>query len=117
MTSIESILTRELDLRFIDARNIATEARIALGIEGYPSKDHINLIRDEAVRIFQRKSLDERRNMQRMNSDFEAMKIPAGSRSPTMMEGSSSMDSTSDHISISSEDSSRRSGIRGLFRR
>ena len=32
--TIESILTRELELRFIDARALATEARVSLGIHG-----------------------------------------------------------------------------------
>jgi len=101
MPSIESILTRELDLRFIDARTIATEARIALGIEGYPSKEHITMIRDEAVRIFESKSSEDQKAMQRMHHEFEAIKIPGGS-----LAGS---DTGSDNQSVTS-DASRVTG-------
>ena len=42
MLSVESLLTRELNLRFIDARMLVTEARITLGIEGYPDRDQVD---------------------------------------------------------------------------
>ena len=117
MTSIESILTRQLDLRFIDARTLATEARIALAIEGYPSKDDIHMIVAEAVKIFQQKSLDEQQSMQQLHWNLEAIKFPNGA-----MSIGESMDSASDHSSVnssslSSDVSGRLSVIRSLFRR
>jgi hypothetical protein len=120
MTSIESMLTRQLDLRFIDARTLATEARIALGIEGYPSKDDIHTIVNEAVKIFQQKSLEEQRSMQELHWNLEAIKCPNGAMSSF---GESSIDSASDHSSVNSSsvasDTSgrRRGGIRNMFRR
>jgi hypothetical protein len=37
--TVEALLAREVMIRrFIDARFIATEARIGLGIHGYPTK-------------------------------------------------------------------------------
>ena len=117
MSSIESMLTRQLDLRFIDARTLATEARIALGIEGYPAKEDINTIVAKAVHIFQQKSLDEQQSMQRLHWNLEAIKFPNGA-----MSIGESVDSASDHASVdssslSSDVSGRRSVIRSLFRR
>ena len=120
MTSIESMLTRQLDLRFIDARTLANEARIALGIEGYPSRDEIHRIVGEAVDIFQHKSLDEQQSMQRLHWNLEAIKFPNGA----MSRNEESMDSTSEHSSVtsssaslSSDVSGRRGVMRSLFRR
>lgn len=115
MPSVESLLTRSLDLRFIDARNIAAEARLSLGIDGYPSEDQVYQLRDEAVRIFQSKSQEEQRKMRRQNWDLEAVKIPAGSMSMSDYMDSGGSDSGS-VTSGSSETSSRR-GLRGMFRR
>ena len=120
MSSIESMLTRQLDLRFIDARTLANEARIALGIEGYPSRDEIHRIVGEAVDIFQHKSLDEQQSMQRLHWNLEAIKFPNGA----MSRNEESMDSTSEHSSVtsssaslSSDVSGRRGVMRSLFRR
>ena len=116
---VESLLTRELDLRFIDARALATEARISLGVEGYPSRDQVADLRREAIRIFQTKSIDEQRALQKLNMDFEAIKFPAGS----VASASSSVDGSADSCEESSETgcsrhgANRRNGIRSFFRR
>lgn len=78
-TSIESFLTRELDLRFIDARTIATEARVSLGILGYPSSDQIAQVREEAIRIFHSKSGGDQRALRQLNMELvEALKNTSG---------------------------------------
>ena len=113
MSTIESFLTRELDVRFIDARFIATEARISLGIEGYPTRDQVELLREEGIRIFRNKSPEEQRALQKLNLDLEAVKMPAGSMSR-------SVSSSSDLNSIVSFEADGRRGsvIRTrLFRR
>lgn len=116
--SLESILTRELDLRFIDARTIATEARLSLGIQGYPTQDQISDIRDEAIRIYRSKPMQEQRTLQEMNMELETIKTPA-MRSLSV----ASTSSNSDLLSITSEmegSSSRRrssGGLMGIFRR
>ena len=51
--SVESTLTRELDIRFIDARVLTTEAKLNLGIEGYPSLEQTSELIAEATRIFE----------------------------------------------------------------
>lgn len=106
-TSIESLLTRELDVRFIDARAIATEARVSLGIQGYPSPDQLCQVRDEALRIYRSKSIQEQHTLQRLNMDLEAVKIPAGSSRRSSRTASSSSEelstsSTSDLESLNS---------------
>lgn len=79
MTSVESILTRQLDLRFIDARMITAEAKLSLGIDGYPSQHQIRDLQDEAVRIFYTKSKEERATMKQLNFQLESIKTPTGS--------------------------------------
>ena len=67
--SVESTLTRELNIRFIDARAIATEAKLNLGIDGYVSNEQMQLaVVNEATRIFeQEKSQTDRIAMQVIN--------------------------------------------------
>ncbi len=106
-------MSRDLDLRFIDARDIAAEARIVLGIQGYPSKDQAPLILDEAIRIFHSKSDKEQHHLRQMNWELEAIKLSAGSQS------SSDWIDSSDRNSITSDvvRSNTRRGIMGIFRR
>ena len=74
--SIESKLTRELEIRFIDARSIATEAKLNLGVDGYASlPDQIDAIQQEAMRIFnQEKTERERMSMRILNSRLNTIK-------------------------------------------
>jgi hypothetical protein len=79
--SVESYLTRELDIRFIDARNIVTEAKVSLGIRGYPSKDQLKELTLESMRLFEIRPEAQKTSMRRMSSDLESVKIPVGSLS------------------------------------
>ena len=80
--SIESTLTRELEIRFIDARAIATEAKLNLGIEGYTSQDQSNAIQQEAMRIFtQDKSERERMGMRILSSRLNSIRTSSSIRS------------------------------------
>ena len=74
--SIESKLTRELEIRFIDARSIATEAKLNLGVDGYASSpDQIDAIQQEAMRIFnEEKTERERMSMRILNSRLNTIK-------------------------------------------
>lgn len=72
--SIESYLTRELDIRFIDARDLTNEARMSLGIVGYPNKKELRGLREEALRIFHSRPENHKINMRRLSYDLEAMK-------------------------------------------
>jgi hypothetical protein len=75
--TVESILTRELDICFIDARHMVTEAKIILGIHGYPSKDQERELREEAIKIFGQRPQETQNTMRRLSADLEAIKIPA----------------------------------------
>ena len=116
--SVESLLTRDLDLRFIDARTFATEARVVLGIDGYPSSDQVYEVRDEAIRIFATKSEKEKQALRRMNWELEAAKSPTGS--VALSDYYDAGISSSDCGSIQSMTSSRsgrgnKGGLRGIL--
>ena len=115
MPYVESLLARELDLRFIDARNIAAEARIVLGIEGYPTKEQGILIFEESVRIFQTKSNKEQNLLRQKNWELESVKMSSSSSS-----GSDWLDAGSEHRTTSkserpSKSHKRTGGILGMF--
>ncbi len=101
--TVESFLTRELDIRFIDARNIVTEAKITLGVNGYPSKDQERQLREEAIKIFQQRPGEAQTTMRRLSADLEAIKIPAGSQSSRVSTATSN-----DEDSFASEEVSSR---------
>jgi hypothetical protein len=72
--TIEAALTRELGIRFIDARCLANEARLREGIEGYPTEQQKALLLKTALVIFHEKSEDERFAMIQLNDDLESVK-------------------------------------------
>ena len=52
-TNVESLLVRKLRIRFIDARTIATEAKLNLGLSGYISNEQdVQRVFDESIKIF-----------------------------------------------------------------
>lgn len=89
--SVESFLTRELDIRFIDARNIVSEAKVNLGIHGYPTKHQIDDIRDESLRDFGTRSEDSKSAMKQLKTELEAVKVPRRSLSSGLSENSSNV--------------------------
>jgi len=72
--TVESFLTRELDIRFIDARRIAAEARVSLGIHGYPSKDELRALRREAMRLFEERPENVKMALRELNNELEELK-------------------------------------------
>eukprot|EP00339_Tiarina_fusa_P027815 CAMPEP_0117061620 /NCGR_PEP_ID=MMETSP0472-20121206/42898_1 /TAXON_ID=693140 ORGANISM="Tiarina fusus, Strain LIS" /NCGR_SAMPLE_ID=MMETSP0472 /ASSEMBLY_ACC=CAM_ASM_000603 /LENGTH=145 /DNA_ID=CAMNT_0004780367 /DNA_START=125 /DNA_END=560 /DNA_ORIENTATION=+ len=118
--TVEHSITRELNIRFIDARSIATQARINLGYYGYPNKDEEQIIREEACRIFQSDfSEDDRYAMSQSRTDLEAAKMDGqtkrGESSSSSLSSESSLDSSTrtcmsrSSTTTSSSSSSRRS--------
>jgi hypothetical protein len=102
--AVEHYLTRELDIRFIDARTIATEARLNLGLHGYPTKAEEQEIREEAHRIFQSSRLEKDRSVMReLSSNLEAAKMPLTTSRTT---SASRRSSTCSASTISSADCS-----------
>ena len=116
--TIESFLTRELDIRFIDARSIATEAKINLGIHGYPTKDQQEAIQEEACRIFNSQPHDAQYAMRQLSADLQAAKFSscgmsdAGSSCGNDDAGSFA---ESDELSSSYRSTSSRSSLKSMI--
>ena len=72
--SVEAFLTRELSIRFIDARELANEARVNLGLQGYPNKDQQRKIKSQAIKIFSSLSEEEKLAMHQMNETLDSIK-------------------------------------------
>jgi hypothetical protein len=94
--TVESFLTRELQVRFIDARTLATEAKLNLGVHGYPSEDQKQGIIKEAVYIFQQRPEQVQATMKRLSTSLDAVKTPRNGK------GSSDMDADSSHTTRTS---------------
>ena len=128
--TVESYLTRKFDIRFIDARCIANEAKVNLAIDGYPTKEQQMLIRREACKIFCDRSDISKDTMRRLSATLdEVIKINPGSSSSsyssdtasTSMESSSGDDGEStrsiDPLGVGSNTtSSGKRGISNMFR-
>ena len=110
MMTIETILTRELNIRFIDARELGCQAKLNLGIVGYAADQQTkSMLVQEAIRIFQlERSASAKDVMRKLNNDLETLKraIPLHSSSSQMSCVKEDDTTLSDH-SMSS-DSTRR---------
>ena len=89
-TTIEATLTRELGIRFIDARQLATQARLQLGVKGYPSNEMKQELIQLAMEMFQQDLSEEKRHeLQYTNAKFQMVKDelsrPGGSVSPSVV--------------------------------
>jgi hypothetical protein len=72
--SVESFLSRELNVRFIDARMFVTEAKLALGVEGYYGEEQEAGLIKEAMRIFEKLPLEEKVAMRRLRKSLDFVK-------------------------------------------
>jgi hypothetical protein len=72
--TIEGALTHDLDIRFIDARMLALEAKVNLGVEGYHGAEQHEQILEEALKIFAGRPDEVRNTMLERNANFEAAK-------------------------------------------
>ena len=72
--SVESIITRELDIRFIDARHMVAEAKMKMGIQGYPTEQQKAALKNEVIKIFRQCPLQEQVAMVRMSTELESLK-------------------------------------------
>eukprot|EP00934_Nitzschia_sp_Nitz4_P008223 Nitzschia sp. Nitz4//scaffold266_size26515//20124//20510//NITZ4_008260-RA/size26515-processed-gene-0.12-mRNA-1//-1//CDS//3329544877//8213//frame0 len=117
--TIEGFLVRELDITFLDARSITNEAKVALGIEGYPSSDQYQPLQEEALRLFQGRPENEKLAMRKRNWNMEAVKISSGSLSlsHTRDAGNSEDSEASDDFSMASSNRLGRSEHKSMGRR
>ena len=85
--TVESFLTREFDIRFIDARNIVNEAKVKLGIYGYPTKEQqVQLVKESYYIYKERSDKDE---LKKLNDDLESLKFDPTNSSITVLSSSS----------------------------
>jgi hypothetical protein len=79
--TVEAVLTRELEIRFIEARALCNEAKLSLEVDGYPSPEQEVLLVEEAKKMFRARPEDTQRAMIKLKSNLDAVKIPNGSMS------------------------------------
>ena len=91
---VEAYLTRQLNIRFIDARTLCTEAKVSLGVEGYPTDDQEVMLIQEAIQIFARRPNETKTTMRRLKLNLDAITSPAGSASFKTCESSDSEDAS-----------------------
>lgn len=72
--TIEARLTREYGILFIDARSLVLQARLELGIQGYPTSEEEELLFKMAGKIFEAKPESTKDQMRQMNHDLSVVK-------------------------------------------
>jgi hypothetical protein len=125
--TVEAVLTRELQIRFIDARALCNEAKLGLGVVGYPSAEQEVVLVEEAKMIFRARPEETQRAMITLKSNFDDVrKIPkkgstmSSRRSPSCdgtEEGSDEFRSPDIMISAKASSSSRKFKLWPLVRR
>jgi hypothetical protein len=71
--TVEAYLTRELQIRFIDARNLTTEAKLNLGITGYVSELQSQSVIDESMAVFNAKPDKIKAAMRHLSASLNAV--------------------------------------------
>jgi hypothetical protein len=104
--TVEAVLTRDLEIRFIDARALCNEAKLGLGVVGYPSPEQEFLLVEEAKKIFRARSGETQSGMITLKSSLDAVKIPKGSMSSGTEEDSGFL--SSDFVSSKKSSLSRK---------
>jgi hypothetical protein len=95
MTIAEAQITRELGIRFIDARSLTVEARLQEGIVGYPTEEQKAKLIQTAIKLFNKKSEAMQNAMKTLNDDLESLKSTHSLRSKQNdMDGSDHTQST-----------------------
>jgi hypothetical protein len=92
--------------------SIVSEARISLGIQGYPSKEQEQELTTQALKIFRDRPDDAKAAMQRLKANLDAVKMPSGSMSSRYhdMDSSEELTSSGDSFASSSDEVSSGSG-------
>ena len=96
--SIEQLLTRELDIRFIDARELVNEAKLSLGIVGYPTKEQVQSLQEQSILLFDRLPDHQKNSMRRRNGELTAIKsksLSTSSRTRSMSISTTERDESS----------------------
>ena len=100
--NVESLLARHLKIRFIDARTLATEAKLNLGINGYVSNsEDIERVYLESVKIFNDRTANDKHAMHALKNTLDTIKRSSFADSSCSRSRSSMMSTAS---SISSDE-------------
>ena len=114
--SVESTLVKALDIRFIDARLIATEAKLNMGIDGYPKEDQVQDIIKESMRIFDRRPTEDRIAMKTLHNKLNRIKSMSSHNSNSDDGSSSGDERKSAEFSVDSTTSGGRRSSDGSFK-
>lgn len=104
--TVEALLTRQLGIRFIDARALATEAKLEFDVKGYPSQEMKLKIVEYAVNKFQNEMPQEQQaTLRRVSSSLNTAKDECR----RSISSASSLSSSSHHRRRSSSNSTTAS--------
>lgn len=120
MMSIEQFLTRELEIRFIDARELVNEAKLSLGIVGYPTKEQLQVLQEQSVSLFDRLPDHQKSAMRQRNGELTAIKsqsLSSSSRTRSLSISTTERDesSSSDDVSFHGRNLTSRGWLRRTF--
>jgi hypothetical protein len=115
--SVESYLKLELGIRFIDARKLATEARVVLRSHGYLNKFREDLVIDEAMRAFDNQPTQAKDALRQLSSDLasnaKSLDVSLSSGKSRDTEDTSCTDSNIE--SVESQSSPRSCGCNATY--
>jgi hypothetical protein len=72
---VESTLCRVLNIRFIDARGLVTEAKLNMGILGYHDETLEESLVAEATRLYEELDDDRKDELRLLKSELDGIKI------------------------------------------
>ena len=93
--TVESQLTRRLGITFLDARALATEAKLNQGITGYPNKAQVDDLIEEAIRIFRNEPEEYQTACQEKRNSLDNAKNSMHSVASSVCSATERMDDTS----------------------
>lgn len=111
--TVEAEVTRQLGIRFIDARALASEAKLLEGVSGYATKEQETKLIHRATELFYAKPLEEQLELKQRNDEFESIKSSQHSRHRREGDDNSSIHTAESNGSLSSV--SRKNS--GMFRK
>ena len=96
--TVEAILTRALEITFIDARKLAMEAKLEKNIVGYLSEEQQTELVSRAIEIFQAKPEHDKIIMKQIKVGLDSCKIKNGSLSSRASDHSSASNSNNGNM-------------------
>lgn len=95
----------------MDARSICIEAKLSLGVMGYPTQEQKELLLEEGVRLYEQRPLNVQEAMRSNRQSFDAMIPETISIVRNQLNGSTSTESLSSSPPFSHTKKRRSAGI------